>query len=938
MMHDINTSNLISKLPLDFQLSKSELKLISILESDLSIPHKQIKIFEIQQKRFLIDMETDLTTDDILRSKAASIRKKDINKILLALSTIIESDNHIGRPYYYLFKNWFESDFKKEHLASLIFSMIQVGLKQQRNAFRKYEKNKEINMEEILEQGEKKEAANYLSSNDNLDKAIVTEANFIYLVSKSFLNTFLQLDIGFKRQEIEKSKGNLSKNSKEIPDKIKNEVKFKNNKFDIQTVIKHIGRRNQGLASQKKGSGLTSKELSLIDKEIEKLKQISKELRKRNSSVIYKTPELTKLSVSELKLYYGFITWKDQIELGNVIKDLLLQLGYIEKFSRERQSDIIQPSSYLLQRYNNWVENTLLPIIDPTGLKIETCFPPTVVWKDSNNYIYYEDPLIHQRSNLVQEIEIKQERITTLQTQMQQIFIIDDKILYEILESRESLTHELIKFIRSNSLKPKEDIERCINFSNYEEYESAKPLNINKQIWNWYYTLYKLQAVEFYQTLKIAIMFRKYKLYFPLFLDSRSRLYTQGWPLHPQGRKEFTRKFLRFEGSNMWENDVHAQGLQMWAILANEHLILQYTGLLSVKEGECMVKRKKTDRLDLYSYIGLEYNDLLKKEIESWRFGDQTNIEKVNKIIDLMTQRNLSKYLIMCFVYSEGTKSRAKRILSNDLIKEQFNLLSDNTNYVFEKNGKLYKNKYMIIIILAELLVKLMNDKFPKIQEFQRMFIKLIKAIQKFKTDVELKEQSEHELNWRDYNYKWVNQKETIKNLKANIRNSKNSQIMLSWHHTFKTENVYQLEESKYVQLGVAGTYRRVTFKRNITDENSKPILDPKKFRSSVLPNFLHCGDAALVHFVLKEFHKSNRCIWTVHDAFYTTEESREFARQAYLKAIKTLFEEDPIKQFVCANNLEWSDIPVEFQKFFDRKHFERRLLISQFTDNEVLG
>lgn len=229
--------------------------------------------------------------------------------------------------------------------------MIQIGLKQQRKALRKYDENEETNIEQILDQEEEKEAVSYSS---NANEAVITEANFIHLVSEVFLNTFLQFDIRFKRQEIEGSSENLSKNSQEDLDQTESKVKFKNNKFDIKTVIKHIGKRNKGLASQKRSSALTPDELSTIDEEIQNLKQMGKELRKGNSSVVYKiVPELTQLTISKLKLEYGFITWKDRIQLGNVIKNLLLELNYIERSNRGGRSSTIQPSSYFFQHYDN---------------------------------------------------------------------------------------------------------------------------------------------------------------------------------------------------------------------------------------------------------------------------------------------------------------------------------------------------------------------------------------------------------------------------------------------------------------------------------------------------------------------------------------------------------------------------------------------------------
>ena len=71
------------------------------------------------------------------------------------------------------------------------------------------------------------------------------------------------------------------------------------------------------------------------------------------------------------------------------------------------------------------------------------------------------------------------------------------------------------------------------------------------------------RITTFYQTLKIAILFQEYVIYFPWFLDFRGRAYSVGWPLHPQGNKLLARKLLQFDDSPMTEQDVHAQGIQL---------------------------------------------------------------------------------------------------------------------------------------------------------------------------------------------------------------------------------------------------------------------------------------------------------------------------------------------------------------------------------------
>jgi len=82
----------------------------------------------------------------------------------------------------------------------------------------------------------------------------------------------------------------------------------------------------------------------------------------------------------------------------------------------------------------------------------------------------------------LQEIGIKEERIITLQTQMQQAFIIDKEFLYEILRDSDNLKQELVKFIRGKSLQEKKEVEYCINYSSYESYEKARPSYIKESV------------------------------------------------------------------------------------------------------------------------------------------------------------------------------------------------------------------------------------------------------------------------------------------------------------------------------------------------------------------------------------------------------------------------------------------------------------------------
>lgn len=145
--------------------------------------------------------------------------------------------------------------------------------------------------------------------------------------------------------------------------------------------------------------------------------------------------------------------------------------------------------------------------------------------------------------------------------------------------------------------------------------------------------------------------------------------------------------------------------------------------------------------------------------------------------------------------------------------------------------------------------------------------------------------------------------------------------------------HAYQQQQSKIVQLGnkLRFTFCYDEFKIDGETGKQVAVLDRHKFKSGLLPNFLHLGDGAIVNLVLKQFHKEGKDIVTIHDAFYTKNSDKEFVSFAYVSALKKLLKNDPMRQLVHCNDMSWSDVPIHLQDYFDKKHVERRALIRKF-------
>ena len=99
---------------------------------------------------------------------------------------------------------------------------------------------------------------------------------------------------------------------------------------------------------------------------------------------------------------------------------------------------------------------------------------------------------------------------------------------------------------------------------------------------------------------------------------------------------------------------------------------------------------------DIYYYLTSKYNELIKQRVkESIKFTDQADVKKVDNLIDVITTRDSVKSIVMRYVYSEGPISRSHNILSIENVKEIYDKLSDNADFL-KVEGKMC-SKFQII-------------------------------------------------------------------------------------------------------------------------------------------------------------------------------------------------------------------------------------------------
>ena len=802
--------------------------LLKLLPKDFRKTKKDQLILDIlESKRSLEEKQVLLLQRAQVKSfrLARKATSKTLKRIQKQLATILSSKKHEGKPHYYLFKSWFVDDNKKQLLSQLIYSMSQLALMREE----------------------------------------MTQQSFIYWVGEKFLAKIIQAE---KKQKLET-----------IPNTGPGELYFRGSTFKIEILKKLVAKRSTALGRQLTNNSLSLAERKEIRKEMENLKKVRGQL---GSGTIGRSTGIAG---------YGFVSWTDKIFLGNIIAEVLSNSGVIKFIKRYKKANVVELTEPVVSipRDIGLEYDCVLPFIDCNGFDISDSVNQsefTVTWKgyceyDSQDSLY-EDSLIHVDD--LKKPSVSKDIVKTLKRQINQPFMVNTALLYKILETPDSLKEALMSFL---SAKDK-DIVACAQYRDIHEYlsslsdEASKIEGVNK------YKQYELKTVQFFSTIKIAILFRNYKLYFPVRLDFRGRLYTVGWPLNPQGNKSFTRKLLRFIDSFMYENDATGQCVQLWSILSNCRLGLQYTGLVHIHIGEPFISRDiNPGRPDLYSYLTNRYSCLLEEEISSWEFAKDSNKQKIKNLIHAIAVRNTVKRAVMGFFFGEGRISRAEQIKS--IAKTEYDSISgnqENNQFVYRKDGRNnFKNS--AILRFAFLLEKLISQELPEVNVFQLKFKKLIKEIQ---------------------------------NLKAT-----EGKVNLSWHQSFSMTNAYYMKQSKRARIDSRMMFYRYTF-----DEDGNPVLDTGKFNASLLANFLHCGDAMLVQFVLESFHVENSDILTIHDAFYTCKEHTEFANKAYIQAIKKLFADDPIRQIVSINGLEWSNISEELQVYFDQKHRERTFCIDR--------
>lgn len=363
---------------------------------------------------------------------------------------------------------------------------------------------------------------------------------------------------------------------------------------------------------------------------------------------------------------------------------------------------------------------------------------------------------------------------------------------------------------------------------------------------------------QFYSVVKTALIFSNLRIFFPIKLDFRGRVYTSGNPLSPFGDKQLSRKLLRFENSEMESFDVHAQGFQILALLACDYETLSYTRFIEFELGESYVEY--LGKPDLYLYLANLFEDQV-------MFGEERNEnfpgEKFEKIIQIVSTRSIFKYILMSAAYGESLHSRFNYFLHNPKLVG-----------LFEKIGNEKASQFAWF--LSKEVDMLLTIKLSKIDVFKTMFKKLVRFIQR--------------------------------------EAKKPFQLKINVDGDFSFNSCYVKTISTDIRLGSAKIKFLKPEKKLNSDLELENVMDGRKFNRSLLPNFIRAIDAAVIKNVLQTYQANGWPVLTIHDALYVcSKESKdqkslsqsEYASEAYSDALFKVFKKDPIKRIVLLNRVE---------------------------------
>lgn len=317
---------------------------------------------------------------------------------------------------------------------------------------------------------------------------------------------------------------------------------------------------------------------------------------------------------------------------------------------------------------------------------------------------YENKQLMHYNLNRTKSNIVTTEALSIINKTQEQKFKINTKQLNYILLNINILIKKEINL----------NLNEYENLTDYQNKEFLKFQNME--------TLYKndiqkiliknyqeklLKVTHILETIYIAILFSKYDLYFSVFLDSRGRLYYNGYLLTPQGTV-LAKSLLMFENeSKLISLDVRSSGFQILGLLFKNEKLLKLTYLL-----------ENNTNIDLYTYLLNKFNNKHKKIINIKNYIDLFTKDFLNKyknnsliLNPKLKDRSIMKAICIPFIYGQGERNTTK------LIKELNNL---------EYNTPQAR-------VLAHLLYNFLNEELKLVKFLKSMCYRVVEENVKLK-------------------------------------------------------------------------------------------------------------------------------------------------------------------------------------------------------------
>ena len=410
----------------------------------------------------------------------------------------------------------------------------------------------------------------------------------------------------------------------------------------------------------------------------------------------------------------------------------------------------------------------------------------------------------NRKLNEYREIQMSAAQLEIIHKQNRQKFAINDQFLLEVL-----LNQKKYLTIYLNGAEKRPEITRFLNVGLNDipaVFGSRWPSNIIEEKDKNDFAKFLYMKNEFYAILKLAVLFSYHHFSFQNFVDYRGRIYANGYPLTPLGKKNFTRKLIKFPASSMmFEYDVHAQMLQIFGLLAADENLLLYTGLLSL---ENLALENYNGRSDIYAYLAARFQNravtLLLQEAD-----DDLRVFKL-EIISFLSGRNVFKKVLMGSVYGQNVVSQENDFLVNPDLVQILENFPDADKKAFCK------------FLAWQIRIIFTKKELTKVHLWRIQFKRLVK---------------------------WITEKTGRKN-----------QLRVSVDGAFYFKN--RTRKQAAARLGASGS--KLTFRKDEKFIDKKTgiisfLYDGKAFNRSIIPNFVRAIDAAIIKKVLHSYQQKNK-------------------------------------------------------------------------------